>query len=620
MTTFQNKLFRGLTVLSACLLLTVNLSAQPSGGPYGPVKQSYEVPKTTGKIFYASPDGNASAAGDNLNATTTIETAISKARTGDVIILKGGIYRTGDLKFNQGITIQPYRDEQPILKGTLEAKEWRSIGKNLWKISWEKLFPDKPDDWWRRDRYGKNTPLHLFNNDMVFIDGKLLKSVGWEGEVDENSFYIDYGSKSIYIGTDPKDRLVEITAFNRGLFRVITDLNGVVSDKKGFNLRGIVLTQYTYCALEIDGADPQRIADPSEFGKDVVGSVIEHSTFSYCGRVGIYMKGDNTVIRNCEVHHTTTEGVYLLASSDCLLERNKFSQNNIENIDGYYPAAVKIFNQTRRIMCRDNLVYDLPLSNGIWYDVGNVDGRFINNWVKDVGTNKGQRPDYSLMWPNYNGFFFEISKGAICAGNVFEDCDQGIFILNSCNVEIYNNTFVNSTACIRRDLRSAVGDHFGWHPSTGPDVDERFGHVFVNNLMVGDKNFTVPFMAVGQHQDLCSKLKDPQLKQLDYNVMIKDPESKGSILVNWSPSKAPNSGTCDQNIQSVDELNSLLDQASAHNQYFSSLNLQVFQSRELSNYQVSTSFNAGPAATIPVNIQKLLNLTAKNKPYAGAYK
>ena len=66
-----------------------------------------------------------------------------------------------------------------------------------------------------------------------------------------------------------------------------------------------------------------------------------------------------------------------------------FSRNNIEDITGYYPAAVKIFNQTHRVTCRDNLIYDLPISNGIWYDVGNVDGRFLNNWVEGVGNSKG---------------------------------------------------------------------------------------------------------------------------------------------------------------------------------------------------------------------------------------
>ena len=31
--------------------------SQPSGGPYGPIPQKYELPKVTGKIYFAAPDG-----------------------------------------------------------------------------------------------------------------------------------------------------------------------------------------------------------------------------------------------------------------------------------------------------------------------------------------------------------------------------------------------------------------------------------------------------------------------------------------------------------------------------------------------------------------------------------
>jgi parallel beta-helix repeat protein len=605
-----------------CLLILIlglfSINAQPSGGPYGPIGQNYEIPKTGGKIYYVAPDGKSEVEGAQLSNPTSIENALSKVKTGDVIILRGGTYRTGDLQFNQEITIQPYADELPVFKGTFEAKDWKNIGHGLWKTSWEKLFPGAADDWWYRDGFGKSTPLHLFNNDMVFIDGKLLNSAGWEGEVNENSFYVDYANKSIYIGCDPTNKLVEITAFYRGLQRVINDCNGKVSDKKGFVLRGVVFTQYAYCALEIDGFEPQKLADPSGFGKDVVGTVIENCTLSYCGRVGAYLRGDNLVLRHCEVHHTTTEGIYLLSSSDCLIEKNKFSQNNIENIDGYYPAAVKIFNQTYRVTCRDNLVFDLPLSNGIWYDVGNVDGRFINNWVKDVGTNKGKMGDVSKMWPNYNGFFFEISKNAICAGNVFENCDQGIMVLNSSNVEVYQNTFVNSTAWIGRDTRSAAaGDLFGWHPSTGPDVDARYGHVFINNLLVGDENFSKPLMQFQQHKDLCGKLKDSQIKVMDYNVYVKNPANNNKQLVLWSPSETEN---CEQIIESLSDLQKVFKGSSNNSLYINKPNLTVFISPELGNYQLIKDFQGAKTATqLPEKIQKLLGLPAKYNPFTGAY-
>lgn len=451
---------------------------------------------------------------------------------------------------------------------------------------------------------------------MVFIDGKILNSAGWEGEVDKNSFYIDYKNGFVYIGTDPANHLVEITAFNHGLRRVTKDVHGKSTDRKGPTIQGITLTQYAYCAFEIDGYEPQGLADPSTFGKDVVGSVIENCTFSFCGRVGAFFRGDNLVLRNCKVHDTTTEGIYLVSSSDCLLEKNMFSRNNIENIIGYYPAAVKIFNQTYRVTCQDNLVYDLPISNGIWYDVGNVDGRFLNNWIQDVGDNQGAGSN-NKMWPSNNGFFFEISKGAVCAGNVFVNCDHGIMILNSSNVKVYQNTFVNSTVCFGRDKRSAEGDHFGWHPSTGPGVDQRFGHVFVNNLLTGDANFKRPLMLVWQHPDLCQKLEKSPLKHFDYNVYVKDLNSGFQTLLYWSPAAIAG---CQQDVVSLDGLNKVFEGSSVNSKVFENYNMPLFKSIELGNFELNTAFPGANTGTIlPSEIQKLLELQPKYKPYIGAY-
>ncbi len=203
-------------------------------------------------------------------------------------------------------------------------------------------------------------------------------------------------------------------------------------------------------------------------------------TITYCSRVAGYFRGDGLIIRNSLISDTSTEGIYVIGSSDVLLERNIFRRNNIEQLTGYYPAAVKIFNQTHRVTFRDNLVIDQPYSNGVWYDVGNRDGVFVNNWIEGA----------------IDGFFFEISQGAIVAGNVFVRCDKGVRVLNSANVHVYNNTFVDTRASFERNERSATGDHFGWHPATGPDVDQREGHVFVNNLLVASDAYREAAAAV----------------------------------------------------------------------------------------------------------------------------
>ena len=606
------------SVLFSVVLFSLhpNLSvmAQPSGGPYGPVRQTYPLPKVDGKIYYVVPDGKKEATGETLAVPTTIETAIEKVKTGDAIIMRGGTYRTGNLVLNQGITIQPYMDELPVLKGTYVASEWRDLRNGLWTTKWEHLFPSSPASWWQRDREGKQTPLHRFNDDMVFVDGRFLQAAGYEGEVDENTYYIDYRSGLVYIGTNPSNRLVEITAFNVGLHRITGECHGKKSDHKGPVIKGITFTQYAYRAIEIDGKNPEGISPESDHGKDVTGTTLEHCTITFCSRVAAYLRGDKLILRNCKVSDTSTEGIYILSSSDVLLEKNIFMRNNIEQITGYYPAAVKIFNQCYRVTCQDNLVMDLPYSNGIWYDVGNVDGHFLNNWVEGVGIlNRGI--SNLQTWPSESGFFFEISKGAVCAGNVFVNCENGVHILNACDALIYQNTFVNSTAVIARSERSAVGDQFGWHPATGPDVDKREGHVFINNLLTGDATFNRPLLFVWQRNILCEKLTKPQFKQIDYNVYVQSTNKKTLPMILWSPVM---NDTCIIGFNSPADLNNLHPEFSAHSTLYS--DYTVFKSTDLGNYQMLPEFpGAKTGSPLPDEIRVLLKRPEQDLPYVGAY-
>ena len=611
---FKSLTITGITFLM--LLLLMPLSAQPSGGPYGPVRQKYDLPSVKGKIYYAAPEGNAGATGESLSFPITIEAAFEKVRSGDAIILRGGTYRTGNLILNQGITIQPYGNEQPVLKGTRIAREWINLGNGLWTAIWPDLFPQEEPAWfWSRARYGKDMPLCRLNNDMVFIDGKFLQAVTHEGEVDENSFYIDYNAKLVYIGTDPADRLVEISAFDVGLNRIIKDVRGISNDKIGPVIRGITFTQYVR-AINIEGTTPNSLSEESKFGKDVVGTILENCTISFCSRVGAYLRGDKLIMRNCKVSDTSTEGVFLQSSADVLLENNIFTRNNIEQILGYYPAAVKIFNQTHRVTCRNNLVINKPYSNGIWYDVGNVDGVFINNWVENIGTSNSVIAT-GRSQSNHAGFFFEISNGTIVAGNVFVNCDVGIRILNSSDAKIYQNTFFNSMATISRNERNPVSDKtFTWHSSTGPAVEKREGHIFVNNLLVGDENYHRPLLTVSQPNSLCKTLSKPQLTRIDNNVYVRGGEKKAEPLILWSPA---NNAECQAALESPADLLRMYPEFETKSQYFTG-DIPLFKSAMLGNYQLLPSFPGKSSASLnPPEINRVLNLSKRTIAYIGAY-
>jgi len=595
-------------VLSSLLFTATPAHSQPSGGPYGPVDQRYEIPKVA-HVYFVAPDGKADSAGTSLEQPTTLEAAIDRVVTGDAIVMRGGIYRTGGLVLNQGITIQPYLSERPVIKGTKVATKWEALRDNVWRTRWTQLFPASPRSWWARDREGMRTPLHRFNNDMVFIDGEMLKSAGWEGELNAHLFYVDYANGYVYIGTDPTNHLVEITAFDGALVRTSGPAHGKTSDRKGPTIRGIVFTQYAYRALETEGKrhftaneeptdEPEGPSDPSTFGKEVIGTVLENVTISYCSRVAGYFRGEGLIIRNSLISDTGTEGIYVIGSSDVLLEKNIIRRNNNRQITGYYASAVKIFNQTRRVACRDNLVIDQTNSNGIWYDVGNRDGVIVDNWVEGA----------------VDGIFMEISRGMTIAGNVLVRCNKGVRILNSADARVYNNTFVDTPASIERNQRTVTGDRFGWHAATGPDLDKREGHVFVNNLLVAGTAYRGPLLEFDEPAALCAKLSRPQAKEVSGNVYVRAGSANSLPLIVWSP--AANEG-CVEKFGSLEDFRKQVPGFERGGREFDRTPASVFKGPDLERYDLLEPITGGDA--VPEDVRKLLGWSEEEARTVGAY-
>jgi hypothetical protein len=51
--------YRIVCVFICIMFVTLAATAQPSGGPYGPIRQKYDLPKVKGKIYFVAPDGTA---------------------------------------------------------------------------------------------------------------------------------------------------------------------------------------------------------------------------------------------------------------------------------------------------------------------------------------------------------------------------------------------------------------------------------------------------------------------------------------------------------------------------------------------------------------------------------
>ncbi|MBP7508098.1 MAG: right-handed parallel beta-helix repeat-containing protein [Prolixibacteraceae bacterium] len=573
----------------------------PDKNSYGPQSITYDLPDVKGKIYFVAPNGAPDSEGIDSLKPSSIESAIAKAVTGDAIIMRGGTYRTGNLTFNQGIIIQPYKNENPVLKGTLVAENWNKTPDGLWSIKWEHLFPASPESWWNRKWEERFTPLHRFNNDGIFIDGNFLESAGSKKEVTENTCFVDYDTKEIFIGTNPEGKFIEITAFRKAIIRTTQDVNGKKPDNKGPVIKGLTITQYPDTMVHIAGYYPQGVAEEKDFGKDVVGTVFENCTFSKCFRIGVFALGDSMVMRHCKITDTNTEGLYIVASSDVLLEGNIFANNNIEKWTGFYPSSVKIFNQTHRVVCRNNLIIDQPNSNGLWYDVGNKDGVFINNWVENIGDiNKFTKKAH--IWSNFSGFFYEISSDAVCAGNVFLNCEQGSFVLNSANVKVYNNTYINSTASFGRNERGDEKDHFGWHILTAPGVDSRFNHIFKNNIFYMEKKYRRPDFTAWQPANMCERLSKSQLSEMNNNFYLNESEEKSDTIIVWCPA---NNEKCTANLIAPEELTALYPGFETESKFYNGISTTFFNNFSKNDFSIKAE-----------NKEKI---KVKKAAFAGAY-
>lgn len=609
--TFRTYFFN---ILSAILLVIAHsASAAPSGGPYGPQAVNYEIPKAN-NVYYVAPSGDAAASGKDLAAPTTLAAAISRVVSGDAIILRGGVYRTGDLKLNQGITLQPYQDEKPVLKGTKVADQWEKVSEGIWRTKWTTLFPSEPMFWWRREREEHLTPLHRFNNDMVFFDGEFLQSAGAINELNESNYFIDYSSQHVYIGQDPSVHTVEITAHEVALTRVSYDVHGKQTDKTGPKIRGISFLQYAWTALSFEGKrsfthldepvdEPIGIADPATFGKQAVNTLLENVTIRFVGRVAGYFRGDGLVIRNSLFSDTGTEAVYIIGSSDVLVERNIVERNNIEAITGYYASAVKIINQTYDVVVRDNIVKDHKNSVGVWYDIGNRDGVFINNYVENTDI----------------GFFFEISRGATVAGNVFVNNKNGIRILNSADAHIYNNTLIDSMVKIDRTERSAVDDHFGWHPKTGPRVEEREGHLFTNNLLIENNPANGPLLVIEQTAKVCQRVPNSPLTTLDGNIYVRPAmayAARKSPLIEWFDTSTED---CKTRFYDLTEFTASHTNFSANATEISGNARTVLKAPDLADFSLLKLLPTNKETAMPKSVSQLLGWSKKEaKKTVGA--
>jgi hypothetical protein len=208
---------------------------------------------------------------------------------------------------------------------------------------------------------------------------------------------------------------------------------------------------------------------------------------------------------------------------------------------------------------------------------------------------------------------------------VVENSGKGLAVLNSANVRAYNNTFVNAPVVFERNERVAAGDVFDWHATTGPDLEQREGHVFVHNLMATD-DFRFPLLGFIQKPTLCGKLEHPEAKEVDGNVYIRSPFAAASgttpppttpPLIAYAPTAGEN---CSADAASLAEFRKLVPGFETNGVEIDQSPRSVLKGPDLKNFELQHAIANAPANDLlPADVRALLGWNEAEAKTPGAY-
>lgn len=294
---------------------------------------------------------------------------VASSPLGTTFVLETGIHRTEGLRPRDGNHFVGLRDS--ILSGARVLDSFDLV-EGVWQTIVE-ITPSEPRGRCRNDALGCRYA------EQLFIDGQRLERVedGVDPAPDQWSF--DRGIGTITIGTDPTNRLVELSTARNAFFGSAND-------------------------VRISGLIIEKFASPAQSGaiqpEGGSGWVIEDNEIRLNHGSGIRL-GRQMQVRSNFVHSNGQFGI-AGGGSDVLIEENEISHNNTAGFNPLWAAGGTKFVMTENLVVRRNHVHHND-GFGLWTDIDNIDSVIAGNLVTDN---------------SYGGIKHEISFAATITDNL----------------------------------------------------------------------------------------------------------------------------------------------------------------------------------------------------------
>lgn len=414
--------------------------ATPAGvrgkpGAAAPGALSYPAPATA---IYAAPGGSDNAAGTQKAPVRTIAAALRLVPNGGTIVLRGGTYHEEVIVPPQKrVTIQPAPNEAVWMDGAKAVTGWKAAG-NTWTVdgwgtaldsspTYTKGAPDNAQAEWRFVDPAYPMAAHP---DQVWVAGVQLREVGSAAQVVAGTFFVDDRAKRLVIGTDPTGKSVEASVLTQAL-----SIRSAGSEVRGIGVRRYA-TSVPQMGTVIAAASDITLADVT---------IRDNST------TGFYSWAPRTTLTRVSLIGNGLLGGGASQADGLKVKQMLSVGNNAERFNHSPVSGAFKVTRTRGVTVSDS-AFTGNAGRGPWFDESVIDIVFTGN---DVIGNTG------------HGVMVELSERAVVADNIIaRNGDFGLFVLNSGNVKIWNNTFVgnaNRNVSIGQDARRASDPNAAGH-------------------------------------------------------------------------------------------------------------------------------------------------------------
>lgn len=424
---------------------------------------SYPVP--SGALF-VSPTGSDSAAGDVKNPLRTLGAAVARARTGATIVLREGTYHESvTVPKEKALTLQSYPNEAVWLDGSSAVAGFVRSGSGWVKSGWNVAFDSSPTH--ARGAADSNQAGWQWINpaypmaahpDQVWIDGVAQKQVGSSGELVPGSFYVDYGTKQLHLGSDPTGKSVRASDLVLGLT--------VLSP--GSTIRGLGVRRY---APSVPDLGAMRL-----FGAD--GSTVENVVVADNATLGLNIGSKSVRMRNVTSSGNGQMGIGSNYADGLDASGLRVDNNNTEHFNGAPSAGGYKFSRSRHVTITDSVFSNNVGSSGLWFDESSFDLTITRNDMQGNGR---------------HGLIVELSASADLVNNaIWGNDDTGFMILDSNNVRAWNNSIRGGLLPVRIAdgprvaTNLSTSGHDKRQPLPDPQVTWVTSNIEFKNNVVGD--------------------------------------------------------------------------------------------------------------------------------------